>query len=118
MSQSGFEKEHCICGFGFFFVAIKKTEKKKKHKMKFAKIAQENSVCAVIKQEKFEKVFFFQNLPHTICVRKGETKTAFLCTLSVLAKMLGAKNSQKQQKNNKTSGFGGNCLKPKMTHFF
>ena len=31
--------------------------------------------------------FFCQKLPDTICVRKGDKKRAFSCTLSVLAKI-------------------------------
>ena len=32
-------------------------------------------------------MIFLQKLPDTICVRKGEEKRAFSCTLSVLAKI-------------------------------
>ena len=43
------------------------------------------------KHEKNVKMDFYQKLPDTSCVRKGE-KRAFSCTLSVLAKhLLGPK---------------------------
>ena len=35
---------------------------------------------------KNKKTIFLQKLPDTICVRKGEQKRAFSCTLSALAK--------------------------------
>ena len=41
--------------------------------------------CKNVKNQK--KWIFLQKLPDTICVRKGEKKRAFSCTLSVLAKI-------------------------------
>ena len=46
-----------------------------------------------------KKVDFLQKLADTICVRKGEKKRAFSCTLSVLAKKFFlAQNSVNQEK--------------------
>ena len=71
----------------------------------------------VNQNEKNEKNDFYQKLPDTICMRKGEEKRAFSCTLSVLAKHFWAQNSESQE-NYKNSGFSGNCPKPKVTPFF
>ena len=59
-----------------------------------------------------------QKLPDTICVRKGEKKRAFSCTISVLAKKCFGPKTVQTRKNAKNSGFRGNWPKPKMTPFF
>ena len=69
------------------------------------------------KCKKSKKMHFLQKLPDTICVRKGE-KRAFSCPLSVLAKKCFWPKRVQTKKNNKNSGFNGNCPKPKMTPFF
>ena len=60
---------------------------------------------------------FWQKLPDTICVRKGE-KRVFSLQLSVLAKIVFWTKTVQSRKHYKNRGFSGICQKAKMTPFF
>ena len=99
MSKMRFSKRKLHFLFFPFYVGDLETEKKKK--MEKAKKPYKNRVFKVVMQkcEKSKKNEFLQKLADTICVRKGEKKLAFSCTLSVLAKMFFLdQNSVKQEK--------------------
>ena len=85
-----FEKKIAFFVFDFFFVGDRETEKAKKKKREKAKKPYKNRFflrwsSKHMKNQK--KRIFLPKLPDTICVRKGEKKRAFSCTLSVLAKI-------------------------------
>ena len=66
---------------------------------------------------KNEKIDFWQKLPDTICVRKGEKTRIFARTICFGQNFLGPK-TVKTRKHFKNSGFRGKCPKPKMTPLF
>ena len=83
--------------FVFFYAAEGQSEKMGKGPKPY-----KNSVFkAVIQNEKNLKKGFIAKLRDAICVRKGERKRAFSCTLSVLAKTFWAQNSRNHKKNYK-----------------
>ena len=59
---------------------------------------------------------FWQKLPDTICVRKGEKTRIFVHTICFGQNFFWTKTVQ-TRKHYKNRGFSGNCPKPKMTPF-
>ena len=83
MSKMRFSKQNAFFVFVFSMLETEKQKKKRKRPQNHIKIVFFNG-C----HPKMTKmIFLLQKLPDTICVRKGE-KSAFSCTLSVLAKKL------------------------------
>ena len=73
--------------------------------------------CKNVKNQK-NGFFFLQKLPDTICVRKGEKNAHFRAHYLFWAKNVFGPKQCKPGKTIKSSGFSGNCPKPKMTPFF
>ena len=116
----GFRKENCF--FVSFYVGDRETEKKTKWKK--ANRTPIKIVCFKGGHPKMRKIkklfvcfFFFQKLPDTICVRKGE-KRIFVHTIGSDQEMFWTNKTVQTRKNYKNRGFSRKCPKPKMTSFF
>ena len=113
LSKMRFSKRKLHFLFFLFYVGEIETkngkDKKNPIKIGFFKVV-------IQKCEKSKKWIFSKN-SLTLFVSGREKKTAFSCTLSVLAKFFWTKTVQ-SKKHYKNRGFSGNCKKIKMTPFF
>ena len=119
MSEMRFSKRKLHSLFFPLLCWRNRTEQRKKGKWK----RQQNPIKLEFlrwssKMWKIINVFFWQKLPDTICVRKGQEKRAFRAHYLFWPKNIFGPKQWKPGKTIKNSSFSGNCPKPKMTPFF
>ena len=94
MENEVFDKKMTFFAFAFY-VGERQTEKKKNTQRTIAKNAQKDSVLGGCHEKLRDLDTFLFYAEHYLCL-EGR-RTAFQCTLSVLAKMFWGQNSPNQE---------------------